>query len=83
MELRRERTTKYGPQKATGDKKFVMEEPIPAPRKYRTRKQIEAAKRHEEMIKETLKAKKDRLIENKFVFSLKALKMDTNKEVMK
>ena len=29
------------------------------------------------------KAKKDRLVENQFVFSLKALKMDTNKDYMK
>lgn len=35
------------------------------------------------MIKDTLKAKKDRLIENTFVFSLKALMMDRNKEIMK
>ena len=34
------------------------------------------------MIKDTLKVKKDRLVENSFVFSLKALKMDTNKNLM-
>ena len=44
---------------------------------------MDEQRKHDQMIKDTLKTKKDRLVENTFVFSLKALRMDTNKEIMK
>ena len=56
---------------------------VQPPKKYRTKQQIEQAKENEKMQRDLIKAKKDKLVENQFVFSLKALKMDTNKDFMK